>query len=121
MHMSARRSVAAQRSGHRSQMAGDSGLASMADLEMGSAVDSVGTEGSGTGADLVGGAGLDGADAGDAASDGDGAGALASVGAGIRGGDGATRTIHTRMVRTRIGEVMAGMADTTITRRTVRT
>lgn len=93
----------------------------MADLGMGSEADLVGTEGSGSTADLVGGAGSDGADAGDAALDGVGDGALASVGAGIRGGDGATRTIHTRMVRTRIGEVMAGMADTTITRRTVRT
>jgi hypothetical protein len=110
MRMLARRSVAAERSGHRSQMAGDSEMALMADLEMGSEVDSVGTEGSG----LV--AGLDGADAGDAALDGDGA--LASVGDGILGGDGATRTIHTRTVRTRIGAVMV---DTAMTRRTVRT
>ncbi len=118
MRMLDRRSVDAERSGRRSQMGGDSGMASMADLEMGSEVDLASTEASG------GVAGLDSADAGDAALALAGAGALASVGAGIRGGDGAIRTIHTRIVRTRTGEVMAGMVDmagTTIPPRTVRT
>ena len=63
---------------------------------------------------------LDSADAGDVEGlAGVGDGALAS--AGIHGGDGGIRTIHTRTVATRIGEVMAVMAGTTILRRTVRT
>ncbi len=59
------------------------------------------------------------ADAGDVVGlAGVGDGVSASVGAGIHGGDGVIRTIHTRTVRTHIGEVMAG---TMILRRTVRT
>jgi hypothetical protein len=65
---------------------------------------------------------LDSADAGDVEGlAGVGDGALASAGAGIHGGDGGIRTIHTRTVPTRIGEVMEVMAGTTILRRTVRT
>jgi hypothetical protein len=107
--------VAAERSGRRLVMAGGSGAASAGDLEMDSTGDSALTEGSDSTEVSGSVAGLD-SDAGDVALDGDGDGALASVGDGIRGGDGATR-----IIRIRTGEDMAAMADTTITRRTVRT
>jgi len=100
MHMLVRRLVAAELSDRRSEMAGDSGMASAGDLETGSEVDLVSTEGSGSTAGLGLVAVSDSADAGDVALALDGV--LASVGDGIRGGDGATRTIHIR-----IGKVMA--------------
>jgi hypothetical protein len=106
MHTLDRRSVAAEPSGPRSQTAGDSGMASVPDLEMGSEVDLVSTEGSGSTAGLDSVAVSDSADAGDVALALDGV--LALVGDGIRGGDGATHTIHTR-----IGEVMAGTGTMT--------
>jgi hypothetical protein len=98
--MLARRLVAAERSGHRSEMAGDSGMASVGDSVSTEAL--VSTEGSG----LV--AVSDSAGAGDVGLALDGVGVLASVGDGILGGDGATRTIHTR-----IGEVTAGTGTMT--------
>jgi hypothetical protein len=116
MHMLDRRSVDAERSGRRLVMAEDSEAAFVGDLETGFEADLVSTEGSGSTAGLGLVAVSDSAGAGDAALASDGAGVLASVGDGIRGGDGATRTI-----RIRTGEVMAGMAGTTILRRTVRT
>jgi hypothetical protein len=112
MHMLDRRSVAAEPSGRRSEMAedsemdADSGTASVPDLEMGFEVDLVSTEGSGSTAGLDSVAVSDSADAGDAALVLDGV--SVSVGDGIRGGDGAIRTIHTR-----IGEVMAGTGTMT--------
>lgn len=106
MHMLDRRSVAAERSGRRLVMAEDSAAASVGDLETGSEVDLVSTEGSGSTAGLGLVAVSDSADAGDVALALDGV--LASVGDGIRGGDGATRTIHIR-----IGEVMAGTGTMT--------
>jgi hypothetical protein len=99
-----RHSLAAQASGLHSEAA-DSGMAS--DLDSVSDLDSASA--------VV----LDSADAGDVVGlAGDGDGAWASAGVGIHGGDWGIRTIHTRTVPTRIGEVMAG---TTILRRTVRT
>lgn len=90
---------------------GDSEMASVVDLEMGSAVGSVlealvfvTASGSASFLDSV----LVSADAGDAS-------ASAGVGVGTHGGDGATRTIHTR-----IGEVMV-TAGTMTRGRTVQT
>ena len=122
MRITARRLAAAGHLGPHSEVAGDSGMASAADSEMGSAVDLVSTEGSGSTEDsgLV--AVLDSASFRDSvlvSIRSFSAVALVSVGDGIRGGDGATRTI-----RIRTGEVMAGMAvmaGTTILRRTVPT
>src|ERR1700678_3323380 len=93
--MWARHSVATELLDLRSQAA-DSGMGSdqgsVSDLDSASAV------------------ALDSADAGDVEGlAGVGDGALASAGAGIHGGDGGIRTIHTRTVATRIGEVMAVM------------
>jgi hypothetical protein len=104
MHMLDRRSVAAEPSGPRSQTAGDSGMASVPDLEMVSEAALVSTEGSDSTAGLDSVAVSDSADAGDVALALDGV--LVSVGDGIRGGDGAIRT-------TRIGEVMAGTGTMT--------
>ena len=114
MRMLGLRLVAAEGSGRRSEMAEDlemdvdSGMVSVPDLEMGSEVDLVSTEGSGSTAGLDSVAVSDSADAGDAALASAGAGVLVSVGDGIRGGDGDIRTIHTR-----IGEVMAGTGTMT--------
>ena len=111
MRMLGLRLVAAEASGRRSEMAEDlemdvdSGMVSVPDLEMGSEVDLVSTEGSGSTAGSGSGVVSD-SDAGDAALASDGV--LVSVGDGIRGGDGDIRTIHTR-----IGEVMAGTGTMT--------
>jgi len=112
MRMLGLRLVAAEASGRRSEMAEDlemdvdSGMVSVPDLEMGSEVDLVSTEGSGSTAGLDSVAVSDSADAGDVALALDGV--SVSVGDGIRGGDGDIRTIHTR-----IGEVMAGTGTMT--------
>jgi hypothetical protein len=115
--MWARHSVATELLDLRSQAAAPSGLHSgAADSGMGS------DQGSVSDLDSASAVALDSADAGDVEGlAGVGDGALASAGAGIHGGDGGIRTIHTRTVPTRIGEVMAVMAGTTILRRTVRT
>ena len=108
MELLGRHSLTAAPSGLHLEVAADSG--------MGSDQGSVSDLGS------VSAVALDSADAGDVEGlAGVGDGALASAGAGIHGGDGGIRTIHTRTVATRIGEVMAVMAGTTILRRTVRT
>jgi hypothetical protein len=115
--MLARHSVATELLGRHSLAAAPSGLHSgAADSGMGSDQGSVSDLGSDSAV------ALDSADAGDVVGlAGVGDGVSASAGAGIRGGDGDIRTIHTRTVPTRIGEVMAVMAGTTILRRTVRT
>ena len=99
------------------EMDADSEMDSDPDSEMGFDRDLDSTEGSGSGAGLDSVAVSDSADAGDVALVLDGV--LVSVGAGIRGGDGATRTIHT--IHTRIGVRTEHTADMTILRRTVRT
>jgi hypothetical protein len=115
--MLARHSVATELLGRHSLAAAPSGLHSEdADSGMASDLGSVSDLGSDSAV------ALDSADAGDVVGlAGVGDGVSASAGAGIRGGDGDIRTIHTRTVPTRIGEVMAVMAGTTILRRTVRT
>src|ERR1700689_2479137 len=116
--MWARHSVATELLDLRSQAAAPSGLhlEVAADSGMGSDQGSVSDLGS------VSAVALDSADAGDVEGlAGGGGGALASAGGGMRGGGGGIRHIHRRTVATRIGEVMAVMAGTTILRRTVRT
>jgi hypothetical protein len=112
--MSARHSAAAQDLGPRSEMDADLEMDSDPDLEMGFDRGLDSTEGSGSGAGLDSVAVSDSADAGAVALVLDGV--LASVGDGIHGGDGDTRTIHTR-----IGAHMEHTAGMTLRRHTVRT